>query len=129
MRLFAYLVVLMAGHLLFLRREGGSSAVPFPWKNRNEGDKARVRKAMDSILKAVIVFRNMGSAAASLDPSHVGVAWAGVNLVLQVPILHSTNSTKTWLSATVRTEWHRAKCCRAPGAGSNLSNNHKIYES
>lgn len=60
--------------------------VPFPWKNRNEGDKARVRKAMDSIPKAVIVFRNMGSAAASLDPLHVGVAWAGANLILQVPI-------------------------------------------
>ena len=56
--------------------------VPFPWKNRNENDKARVRKAMDCILRAVIVFRDMGSAAASLDPSHVGVAWAGVNLVL-----------------------------------------------
>lgn len=60
--------------------------VPFPWKNRNKDDKARVRKAMDSILKAEIVFRNMDSAAASLDPSHVGITWAGVNLVLQIPI-------------------------------------------
>lgn len=58
--------------------------VPFPWRNRDENDKARVRKAMDNILKAVVVFRDMDNAAASLEPSHVGIAWFGVNLILQV---------------------------------------------
>lgn len=58
--------------------------LPFPWKHRDESEKAKVRKAMDSILKAVTVFKDMGTAAASLDPCHVGIAWIGVNLILQV---------------------------------------------
>lgn len=51
---------------------------------RDEGEKAKVRKAMDTILKAVVVFRDMGKVLAEIEPSHVGVAWSGVNLVLQV---------------------------------------------
>lgn len=58
--------------------------LPFPWRNRDESGKAKARKAMDGILKAVTVFREMGSAVASLDPSHAGVAWAGVNVIMQV---------------------------------------------
>ncbi|KAJ5481902.1 hypothetical protein N7475_000714 [Penicillium sp. IBT 31633x] len=54
--------------------------LPFPWRNRDESGKAKARKAMDGILKAVTVFREMGSAVASLDPSHAGVAWAGLVL-------------------------------------------------
>ncbi|CAI7573132.1 unnamed protein product [Penicillium pancosmium] len=54
------------------------------WRNRDEGEKAKVRKAMDRILKAVVVFRDMGKVLAEIEPSHVGVAWSGVNLVLQI---------------------------------------------
>ncbi|RAH74904.1 uncharacterized protein BO66DRAFT_69636 [Aspergillus aculeatinus CBS 121060] len=58
---------------------------PSAWTHRDAHEKARVRRrAMDTILRAVTVFRDVGSAVANLDPSHVGIAWAGVNLILQV---------------------------------------------
>lgn len=59
-------------------------SLPGRWRNRDEGEKAKVRKAMDRILKAVVVFRDMGKALTEIEPSHVGVVWSGVNLVLQV---------------------------------------------
>ncbi|KAJ5642154.1 hypothetical protein N7490_006154 [Penicillium lividum] len=58
--------------------------LPFPWKHRDESEKAKIRKAMDSILRAVSVFKDMGNAVASVDPSHMGIAWIGVNLILQL---------------------------------------------
>ncbi|KAJ5717884.1 hypothetical protein N7488_003530 [Penicillium malachiteum] len=58
--------------------------LPFPWKHRNESEKAKLRKDMDSILKAVSVFKNMGSAVADIDPAHMGIAWIGVNMILQL---------------------------------------------
>ncbi|KAJ5634581.1 hypothetical protein N7528_002423 [Penicillium herquei] len=58
--------------------------LPFPWKHRNESEKAKLRKDMDNILKAVCVFKNMGSAVADIDPSHMGIAWIGVNMILQL---------------------------------------------
>ncbi|KAJ5721536.1 uncharacterized protein N7483_009470 [Penicillium malachiteum] len=39
---------------------------------------------MDGILKAVSVFKNLGNAIANVDPSHMGVAWVGVNMILQL---------------------------------------------
>ncbi|KAJ5995390.1 hypothetical protein N7481_002367 [Penicillium waksmanii] len=59
-------------------------SLPGRWRNRDEGGKAKVRKAMDRILKAVVVFRDMGKVLVEIEPSHVGVAWSGVNLVLQI---------------------------------------------
>lgn len=58
--------------------------LPFPWKHRNDTEKAKIRKAMDGILKAVSVFKDTGGALANLDPSHAGIAWIGVNVILQV---------------------------------------------
>ncbi|RAK77846.1 uncharacterized protein BO72DRAFT_97339 [Aspergillus fijiensis CBS 313.89] len=58
---------------------------PAAGTHRAAHEKARVRRrAMDTILRAVTVFRDVGSAVANLDPSHVGIAWAGVNLILQL---------------------------------------------
>lgn len=59
-------------------------SIPSPWRHRDEGERAKVKKAMNQILKAVLVFRDVGSSLASIEPSHVGVAWGGINLVLQV---------------------------------------------
>ncbi|CAG8345569.1 unnamed protein product [Penicillium salamii] len=39
---------------------------------------------MDGILKAVSVFKDTGGALANLDPSHAGIAWIGVNVILQL---------------------------------------------
>lgn len=59
-------------------------SIPSPWRHHDEGERAKVKKAMNQILRAVLVFRDVGNSLAAIEPSHAGVAWGGINLVLQV---------------------------------------------
>lgn len=70
--------------------------LPSHWKHRDESEKAKFRTAMDHVLKAVTVFRDMGSAVAQIDPSHVGIAWIGVNLILQVRPIRRQEGSCIW---------------------------------
>ncbi|KAL4919648.1 hypothetical protein BDW62DRAFT_199662 [Aspergillus aurantiobrunneus] len=54
------------------------------WRGRNGSDKPRLRKALDSILKALFLFGDMGNAVAHVDPLHAGILWTGVKLILQL---------------------------------------------
>lgn len=58
--------------------------LPLPWKVRNEDEKVKIRKALNNVRKAVLVFRDLGQTVANIDPLHAGIAWVGVNLILQV---------------------------------------------
>jgi len=51
------------------------------WKGR---EVFRVRKAVTEAVKIVQKFSDLAAAAASLDPLHAGLAWAGVSCVLPV---------------------------------------------
>jgi hypothetical protein len=53
-----------------------------PWKVR--GRTVNIRYQLDTILNAVKVFKDFGSTVASIDLMHAGIAWAGVNLIIQV---------------------------------------------
>lgn len=43
-----------------------------------------IREKIDHIVQAFRIFEGIGSAAASLDPVHAGIPWAGVCAILQV---------------------------------------------
>ncbi|PYH48700.1 uncharacterized protein BP01DRAFT_110544 [Aspergillus saccharolyticus JOP 1030-1] len=49
---------------------------------KKDHSQTKSRKALERILRAVRLFQEVGTAAASVDPIHVGIPWAGVNLVL-----------------------------------------------
>jgi hypothetical protein len=44
----------------------------------------KIREQLNSILKAVQIFKDFGTSFAALDPVHAGIQWAAVNLILQV---------------------------------------------
>ena len=56
--------------------------LPFSLKDGSQGERAKVRRALDRILKAALLFDQMGPMA-NLEP-HVGIAWTGINAILQV---------------------------------------------
>lgn len=58
--------------------------LPLPFNIRNSDVKARIQRALDIIWKAVQVFKTAGDVATNIDPLHAGVAWSGVNIILQV---------------------------------------------
>lgn len=43
-----------------------------------------VRKQVERIVKVVQIFADLASRAASLDPLHAGLAWAGICVILPV---------------------------------------------
>lgn len=102
--------------------------VPSNWKHRDESEKAKFRTAMDHVLKAVTVFRDMGSAVAQVDPSHVGIAWVGVNLILQVCLADWRVVPEIAKNTTAGAEWDRAKCRCHARPGSNFAHYHEIRE-
>lgn len=59
-----------------------------PWTVRSEDNKARIQGALKVIWKALQVFKTLGDTAANIDPLHAGIAWSGVNIVLQVRFQH-----------------------------------------
>ena len=52
-----------------------------PFKVR--GRKVTIRSQLDRIFKYIQVFKDVGSAVSQLDPTHAGIAWAGVMFILQ----------------------------------------------
>ena len=60
------------------------------WSIQWRGQPRQVRDQVDRIVKVVQIAKDLGSAAAGLDPIHAGLPWAGVCILLQVcsfPIL------------------------------------------
>lgn len=54
------------------------------WRFPLLGRSVNVREQFDRIVKILLVSRNFASAAASIDPVHAGLPWAGVCLLLPV---------------------------------------------
>lgn len=54
------------------------------WKVQWKGKEIILREQLEKILKAVQVFQDLGGAAASLDPVHAGLPWAGISFLVQV---------------------------------------------
>ena len=52
-----------------------------------------VREQVDRIVKLVLVAKDFASAAASLDPIHAGLPWAGVCMLLPVSVSTSYQTT------------------------------------
>ena len=54
------------------------------WSIKWKGKPRQVRDQVDRIVKVVQVAKDLGSAAAGLDPIHAGLPWAGVCILIQV---------------------------------------------
>ena len=54
------------------------------WRIKVCGRSVEVREKVDKIVKIVLVAKDFISTAASLDPVHVGLPWAGVCILLPV---------------------------------------------
>jgi hypothetical protein len=54
------------------------------WKIEIGNKEIVIREQLEKILKAVQVFKDLGSAATSIDPVHAGLPWAGLCLLMQV---------------------------------------------
>ena len=50
---------------------------------RVRGREIQIRDQLDTILKVLQMFKDFGSVLSNLDPVHVGLPWAGFNLILQ----------------------------------------------
>lgn len=73
------------------------------WTIRWKDKTVNVRKHFDNILTGIRVFKDLGSAVASLDPVHAGIPWAGVSVILQVgrqAMLHSKHITNRRIGGT-----------------------------
>ncbi len=54
------------------------------WRVRVCGRSVKVREQVDRIVKVVLVAKDFVSSAASMDPIHAGLPWAGVCMLLPV---------------------------------------------
>ncbi len=43
----------------------------------------KIRNRLDTVLKVLQMFKDFGSVFSQMDPVHVGIPWAGVNIILQ----------------------------------------------
>ena len=50
---------------------------------RVRGREIKIRNQLDTVLKVLQLFKDFGSVLSDLDPVHLGIPWAGVNLILQ----------------------------------------------
>lgn len=50
---------------------------------RVRGREMKIRDQLDTVLKVLQIFKDFGSILSNLDPVHVGIPWAGVNVILQ----------------------------------------------
>ena len=72
------------------------------WKFGLGGKEIVVRDQLDKLVKAVQIFRDLGSAAAGIDPLHAGLPWAGICLIMQVrerfPLIEDVRLTHSQLA-------------------------------
>ena len=54
-------------------------ALPF----RVRGSNVDIRDQLDTVLKALQMFRDFGPVLSNVDPVHIGIPWAGVSVILQ----------------------------------------------
>lgn len=54
------------------------------WRVKVCGRSVEVREQVDRIVKVVLVAKDFISSAASLDPIHAGLPWAGICMLLPV---------------------------------------------
>lgn len=54
-------------------------ALPF----RVRGREVIIRDQLDTVLKVLQMFKDFGSVLSNVDPVHIGIPWAGVNVILQ----------------------------------------------
>ena len=56
------------------------------WKIHVAGSSIEVREQVDRLLKTILVAKDFISSAASMDPIHAGLPWAGVCMLLSVGV-------------------------------------------
>lgn len=54
------------------------------WSIKWKGKPRQVRDQVDRVVQVVQIAKEIGSAAAGLDPIHAGLPWVGVCILLQV---------------------------------------------
>lgn len=50
---------------------------------RVRGREMKIRDQLNTVLKVLQMFKDFGSVLSNLDPVHIGIPWAGVNVILQ----------------------------------------------
>lgn len=66
------------------------------WKITVRGKSLEIRKQVDRVLKIVLAGKDLITSAASMDPVHAGLPWAGMCMFL--PVSRAGNSSDTELS-------------------------------
>ena len=61
------------------RMEQRQWALPF----RVRGREVKIRDQLDIVLKGLQMFKDFGTVLSNMDPVHIGIPWAGVNIILQ----------------------------------------------
>jgi hypothetical protein len=101
-----------------------------PFNVRNSDVKARIQRALDIIWKAVQVFKTVGDLATNIDPLHAGVAWSGMNIILQVSTqaiyFRKTQGANKLLPDG--SKWSRAEYCCPRRVSSDFSAGGSICE-
>jgi hypothetical protein len=70
--------------LLIATERSRTALLKRQWKIEIGNKEIVIREQLEKILKAVQVFKDLGSAATSIDPVHAGLPWAGLCLLMQV---------------------------------------------
>jgi hypothetical protein len=63
------------------------------WKITVRGKSLEIRKQVDRVLKIVLAGKDLISSAASMDPIHAGLPWAGVCMLLPVSRARNSNDS------------------------------------
>ncbi len=67
------------------------------WKITVRGKSLDIRKQVDRVLKIVLAGKDLITSAASMDPIHAGLPWAGVCMLLPVSRAGDSSDTDLFL--------------------------------
>jgi hypothetical protein len=74
----------LSEQLLIATERSRKALLERQWKIEIGNKEIVIREQLEKILKAVQLFKDLGSAAARIDPVHAGLPWAGLCLLMEV---------------------------------------------
>lgn len=74
----------LSEQLLIATERSRKALLERQWKIAMGNKEIVIREQLEKILKAVQVFKDLGSTAAIIDPVHAGLPWAGLCLLMEV---------------------------------------------
>ena len=84
----------LADKLLAETQKSRERLIERRWKVRFAGRELVIREKLESIIKSIQAFKDLGSSAAAIDPILAGLPWAGACLVMQIALNDSDQYAK-----------------------------------